>query len=421
MADLHTYKKLPSDPCLTQEQITAYIDGNLSVAEQHACERHMVDCELCEDAVEGLALVKDRSVLASPIRTSETPAEGKVIPLHQPRRIAFAAAAVLVLILGCTFLFKMMSDGDAASEDILASNQEVRSDSTIGDVKSQTLSETSESSPSETQLKNESEGERSLQSPADEPGIAEKKPTYFAEEAYSPEAEQPMVAADDEVTIVYDSRQEDVVLKSGNEKDGDADNYEKKEDAQGTSGKDKSASETEEKKNLFDRAKSGIAAGGAKRSESKQNDAFVTQSRDAAVPTAPQTLSGNDGTVVNGAVTPTLTNTNVVSQTSLDSVNLAVGYGGIADSVAPGADQLELSYQNGVTLLNAGQTSNAIVMFDKVLVNKNHSRYEDAEFQKAKALIKANRKPEAKTLLQSIEAKKGKHAAEATELLKTIQ
>jgi tetratricopeptide (TPR) repeat protein len=81
---------------------------------------------------------------------------------------------------------------------------------------------------------------------------------------------------------------------------------------------------------------------------------------------------------------------------------------------------LELSYTNGVNLMNSGQYNSAITFFDEVLQDSTHVRYEDAEFQKAKALVKASRKDEAKILLKAIEAKKGKHAAEAAELLKTL-
>jgi hypothetical protein len=436
MADLHTYRKLPSDPCLSEEKILAYIDGKLSVAEQHACEKHMADCAMCEDAVEGLALVEERSRIAAPLKTDGAPAEGKVVPLHQPnRKVWYAVAAVLVLILGSTFILNIISSDGVSSED-MAYNSETQTDSVsaaLGEGYPDVDLETTKSDC----LKNLTGELRDKQGPADS-----KKPysVVVTDASGDMDGEQPLsppMVAEAEEDFMLNERIVGDEVANG---DKAIDNIQQKPEAitskdQSGNGADDLKEESKEKNNLFDFA-SGVAGGTKKRAElqkSKQ-DSYVDDNRNDGQQNAP---AGNNTGGVNQNTTVVTGTTNAEAESpkvavsgnvasydivtdSIQIVTLSgVGVNSPADTAVV-SDQLELSYQNGLNLLNAGQTSNAIVMFDKVLTNKEHARYEDAEFQKAKALIKGNKKEEAKTLLKAIEAKKGKHSSEATELLKTL-
>lgn len=49
--------------CLSEQSLFAYIDDKLSQQQRYAVEKHLVDCELCSDALEGLKLVKSRAVI----------------------------------------------------------------------------------------------------------------------------------------------------------------------------------------------------------------------------------------------------------------------------------------------------------------------------------------------------------------------
>lgn len=432
MADLHTYRKLPSDPCLSEEKILAYIDGDLSVAEQHACETHMADCAMCEDALEGLALVKDRSRLAAPLKTETTPAEGKVIPLHQPnRKVWYAVAAVLVLILGSTFMLNIISE-DGAESTNMAYNSEVQMDSTSaapgegykdGDVsleRSDCLKNSTAEVPA-TDGPMESEKKSYSVTVTEANGAMEEQPlspptALEAEEDFFVNSERVVadeVADGDKAIDNLQAKPEAIVVSK--------DQAEKTEDLK---------QENKEKKNTLLDFADGVAGGTKKRAEVKsKQDGYVDDNRNVGGQTAPAGNNTNNTVVGNTNAQPETQSQQVVTSgtASYDIVSDSVALVTLSEvsansptDTAAVSDQLELSYQNGLSMLNAGQTSNAIVMFDKVLTNKNHARYEDAEFQKAKALIKANKKEEAKTLLKEIEVKKGKHAVEATELLKTI-
>lgn len=409
MADLFTYKKLPPDPCLTGEQMMAYIDGKLSVAEQHACEKHMADCALCEDALEGLSLVKDRSALAFPLKKqNEQPNEAKVVPLNPSpnrMRIVYAAAAVLVLVLGSVFILKNLSSPDAANE--LAENNSVADSTSVADadqplanakadcLKNYDVTITDKNSPVLQQTTgpvpadiNEGQGS----------GIV------FAEQM----PESRTGAGQDEVMYDFEPAEDIVLEKSKEQKNDDEVNDDQVRLEEEEKELVTVTQESDKKEGFFNRlgdldVSKPKANADAKTTLSKDNDgakkAEVVQP-DANVPASPQATGG----VVTGN-------------------NQGTDLGNVSDStfVAPGNPSVsEQNYQAGMDMLNAGQPNSAIIMFDKVLLDPKNLRYEDAEFQKANALIKANRKEEAKTLLKSIETKKGKHAAEATELLKTL-
>ncbi|MBK9401959.1 MAG: hypothetical protein IPN36_14260 [Bacteroidetes bacterium] len=51
--------------CLTREEMVQYLNGNLSDSEQHRIEIHLLDCELCEDAMTGLEGMADKSQITA--------------------------------------------------------------------------------------------------------------------------------------------------------------------------------------------------------------------------------------------------------------------------------------------------------------------------------------------------------------------
>lgn len=59
----HIDKYLTETECLSEQQMLDYADNKLTARERHFAERHMLGCEMCADAVEGFAMISDRSVL----------------------------------------------------------------------------------------------------------------------------------------------------------------------------------------------------------------------------------------------------------------------------------------------------------------------------------------------------------------------
>jgi hypothetical protein len=392
MADQFTYTKLPADPCLTQEQMLAYIDGKLSAVDQHACEKHIMDCGLCEDALEGLALVKDRTALSAPLLPEENKEEPKVIPLRpgsSNRKMWYAAAAVFVVVFSTVYFLNQFAGADME----VAENKSVNPDATVEapvNPESSTLKsaendeskdagngtdQRSESVFGDIVIAEETEQERMAPAPV-HPDVALEIPA----------PEEPIFDLQQGATDPDDEYRDFNKVPASPKLAEDVKDEQTKQEAE-----EQNVTVEEKKSQFWDRAKEVVPIGGIQNNRSDKT-----------------TLSGDNK------------NADVIAPTAPQSSGTVAETGKMDSSGANTAVNLELSYQNGVEQLNAGQANTAIVLFDQVLQDKTHPRYEDAELQKAKALIKANRKAEAKTLLQSIEAKKGKHAAEATDLLKTL-
>jgi len=47
-------------PCLTINQIIGYTDDSLSDKDRHEVEKHLLDCKLCSEAVEGFELCEEK-------------------------------------------------------------------------------------------------------------------------------------------------------------------------------------------------------------------------------------------------------------------------------------------------------------------------------------------------------------------------
>ena len=43
--------------CVQKDMLLKYRDGELNDTDKHDVERHLIDCELCSDALDGLALL----------------------------------------------------------------------------------------------------------------------------------------------------------------------------------------------------------------------------------------------------------------------------------------------------------------------------------------------------------------------------
>ncbi|MCW3102379.1 MAG: hypothetical protein JWO09_819 [Bacteroidetes bacterium] len=100
----------PGD-CIPEQTMFDYIDGRLSAKEQHVVEKHMIDCELCSDALEGLRLVKNRGRIAE---INEAVRGRMAAPEKKTRlidfRIVMSAAAGLLLLTGGVFFFRQFAD-----------------------------------------------------------------------------------------------------------------------------------------------------------------------------------------------------------------------------------------------------------------------------------------------------------------------
>ncbi|MBU0766014.1 MAG: zf-HC2 domain-containing protein, partial [Bacteroidetes bacterium] len=90
--------------CIPQDTMQAYLDGMLDGKESNRVERHLVDCEMCRDEMEGMSLIqsdKDRKAFFIALDGDIDAAAGKkkVRWMYSDRRIVLAAAASLAVIV----------------------------------------------------------------------------------------------------------------------------------------------------------------------------------------------------------------------------------------------------------------------------------------------------------------------------------
>lgn len=51
-------KSMGHNSCISEKMLLEYAHGELDANQEHLVERHLIDCELCTDALEGLMLIK---------------------------------------------------------------------------------------------------------------------------------------------------------------------------------------------------------------------------------------------------------------------------------------------------------------------------------------------------------------------------
>ena len=143
----HLHTSLFSESnCISEQQLHGYIDDKLDAQERHVVEKHMLSCELCADAMEGLSLVKNRKIVDDTVvlvrnkfsKKTEVK-EPLVIPFNYKR--AFAIAASVLLLIGAGFMFvHYSSDAQkdvAMNEIIIKDPQNKKNDSVTAHVKFQ--------------------------------------------------------------------------------------------------------------------------------------------------------------------------------------------------------------------------------------------------------------------------------------------
>jgi hypothetical protein len=113
MKDSLNHNIFSETDCLSEQTLFDYIDKKLSAKESHVVERHLLSCELCSDAIEGLETLKDRSrisTIKSEInkRVSVPQRETKVISINY--KIVLSIAASILLLIGGVFFFNLLNN-----------------------------------------------------------------------------------------------------------------------------------------------------------------------------------------------------------------------------------------------------------------------------------------------------------------------
>lgn len=104
--------------CISEQTMFDYIDKKLSARESHSVEKHLLHCELCSDALEGLELTNNRErITAINQKVREYIAPKKEIRLISFNyKLIISIAASVLLLIGGIFFFNQFSKKEEMAE-----------------------------------------------------------------------------------------------------------------------------------------------------------------------------------------------------------------------------------------------------------------------------------------------------------------
>jgi len=106
-----------SSPCLTLDQLNAYIESKLSEPERFEVEKHLVDCALCSDALEGMALSSDKGKVEQTVKSINKDIRNNFSLRHEKKRHrkVYHATAAALLIAIISFLYVLNNRAPSTS------------------------------------------------------------------------------------------------------------------------------------------------------------------------------------------------------------------------------------------------------------------------------------------------------------------
>jgi hypothetical protein len=112
------HKIYSATECVSEKMMFDYIDQRLNPRESHLVEKHMLDCEFCSDALEGLQLLKNRNKIALINEAVDVRLAGETKIVFFNFKTVFAIAAAIALLVMGVFFFNQFSDKKMMESDM---------------------------------------------------------------------------------------------------------------------------------------------------------------------------------------------------------------------------------------------------------------------------------------------------------------
>ena len=398
----HIFKQ---SSCLTQYEIERYVSGTLSENELRKVELHIADCPMCNDEIDGYSLLHDKNNLPFVIaelneRIDKKISEKKVIPLisHRKKTIKrfISIAASLILLLGAGFVInfyinnaeKNLSENSApgqnteenaiivksAEEKNTASDETAGTKTEIQDTKTVNNDKTVESVHNQADSK--ILHEESAENTGDSEELSDVEQENDEEIASDNEAID-KTEAENSFTEETKPENKDIVI-AGLEK-----NMKLKSKAKKTSVNDQPSG------NISFTTTRGVNVKNDKKSNKKEIEKYKSL-RESAL----------------------LSYSMKIYDEALKDFNSYLKYK---------PNDYEIRYKAGISYYNLQKYDNAIFQFNKVIGEGINKYIENAEWYKAKSLLKLGKNAEAKTVLNKIIVKNGKYQNQALDLLNSLE
>ena len=372
--------------CLSFEEIKKYVSGQMNKDQIRRVELHLADCPMCSDEVEAYNLLSDKTKLAEIISDINNKIDTKLtslktIPIHSSsgkislkRIVSIAASVVLLIGAGFIIRFYMNNSDKTTAENNLPVNKVENTDTRTTKVENKETKTVVPDEISEQKIKKEYEK-------LNENNVVEKTPEINIEPDNKIDGEN-----DNNADITPDNN-----IISGNETTED---------------------ETEISEDI---AVSDNSIAEEKSLSSASNDiapaenGFITTMR-----------GGIKMEKSNKKETEKYKSMRESGMLSYNMKIYAEALKDFNDYLKYKPSDFEIRYKTGLSYYNLGKYDKAVSHFNKLIDESINPYVEDAEWYKAKSLMKLNKNEEAKILLNKIITENGKYQNKALDLLNTL-
>jgi TolA-binding protein len=374
---------------LTQDQIRAYLANELDGSELRAVEVHLVDCELCADAIEGYSLMDDPAAglgmsesIAKDISAITGHKSSKVITMGRTQMIA--ASVVVLVLAGVGFMINSLMNDPLDSQLAVAESEDAKPRTDQGAAEEVVVEEpvntlTPEEEPVSEDIK--------LESVTEEPSI--ELEGALAKEDLSPE---PVVDVEEDEVADLDMEVEDDFVSTEKVENEAVKNAEVKTITQYNSAP---ASTNSLGANTFELTET-VAKSKDTRAKKRTADASVAEEKEESANPYQEGIKS----YTKGRYRDAAKKFELVLQSNPNHV--------------------DATYYLGASYLNSGQAAQAMPYLDKSSSSKGQGYYQSGMWLKALAYIQLGKKENAKIVLERIVSEGGRYKQQAADRLSKL-
>lgn len=116
MKELHNHI-FSNTTCISKELMMKYINKQLTKNELHEIEKHLLDCDLCTDAITGMKYAKNNSILMAIDNKIDAKISGKNTSFFRNRWL-MAAASLIAIIFGVYLLTSLFNQNNFSTTEM---------------------------------------------------------------------------------------------------------------------------------------------------------------------------------------------------------------------------------------------------------------------------------------------------------------
>lgn len=396
--NLHTRFTHESD-CLCEQEMFDYVDNKLPSLHMNRVEKHLLDCEMCADAVEGLSILQNRNKLGETrdliklkVKAGNAK-EAKIISLWKEHKVKLSIAASVLLLIGVSGIVSLHIKENNSKKVIAEVNKPAAPAESLINVTSspgivQEEKEEVATSPAMT-----------LVTPEVPKKVSETVVQNLSEVENSSVAGEITPTEDLAVAATASGRLEDIPMPASEAREVNSGAIAQDIAYTNKALEDKSESFTKSRK-----SESAVKVKSA--SSSMSRSAPETSSMDNEIP------------VKSNFERDTLVDPDFLNgKHSYRNKDYSTAIYSFKKYFEKNKQNPQALLYCAISYLNVSNTDNALTLLNEVLEGGYSSYFEQANYYKALALLKQNNKQKAKKLLEKIVKQNGEYKTRAQEEL----